>query len=228
MPEVLQTQTERPGFLSTIEPFYIDPERWWADKPVKDPMELKPKPEKDVLIIAGDGHCLISDLSRLVDMDPDADLMCMNYAPKIIPKNWPIAHYIAGDSHTPPMQAMAATLEGTALRHCWNQNSKNFDIRWARNSSKPWNGTTANLGVKIGIALGYLKIVLAGCPMDNGGNWYTENLPENDVKRFKNHTAHLWKWTEIASRPIGRFIKSMSGNTMDLFGEPSKEWLSDC
>ena len=88
-----------------------------------------------------------------------------------------------------------------------------------------WNGTTANLCVKIGIALGYSRMVLAGVPMDKSGNWYRPYIPENDIKQNKNHVSHLWKWNEIASRPIGRLIRSMSGNTAQLLGKPTKEWL---
>lgn len=211
-------------FLSTIEPYKIDPERWWADKPV-DARLLKPDTGNMILLIIGDGRHVLDDLEAFFRFDAIADIMTMNFSPKIIPECLPIHHYIAGDSHTPSMQKVAGELPPGVLRHCWNQRSKNFDIRWGRNTSKPWNGTTANLGIKIGIALGYLKIVLAGCPMDNSGNWYRDSLPENDIKRGKDHTAHLWKWTEIASRPIGRFIRSMSGNTANLLGEPTKEWL---
>ncbi|MEJ2655594.1 MAG: hypothetical protein P8012_00150 [Desulfobacterales bacterium] len=215
------------NFLSTVQPYRIDPKRWWVDIPVKDASELKPDTGNDVLLIVGDGRDVLADLINFWGIQEPADIMCMNFSPKIIPEGVPIQHYIAGDSHTPSMQKIAGQLPSGVLRHCWNQNSTNFDIRWGRNTSKGWTGTTANLGVKIGIALGYMKIVLAGCPMDTSGNWYRDSLPENDVKRGKDHTAHLWKWTEIASRPIGRFIRSMSGNTAMLFGEPDKEWLQN-
>jgi hypothetical protein len=213
-------------FLSTIEPYWIDPDAWWRDTPVDNIEALAPD-KKKILLIIGDSRHVMDDLIRFVKFGVDFNTMCMNYSPKLVGKIMPIDHYIAGDSHTKSMQKVAETLGPPTLRHCWNQNSTNFDIRWSRNSSKPWNGTTANLGVKIGIALGYLKIVLAGCPMDNSGNWYSDDMPETDAKKYKNHTAHLWKWTEIASRPIGRFIRSMSGNTADLLGEPDFDWLTD-
>lgn len=223
----MQFDPRQPEFISTVEPFKIFSDRHWAEKPISDISTLKPRPDRDVLLIAGDGWNVTEDLALFLCFDVPADLMCINFSPKIIPKNWPINHFIAGDSHTPEMQRMAESLPETTHRHCWNRNSKGFTVRWSRNTSKPWNGTTANLGIKIGIALGYLKIVLAGCPMDNKGNWYTPYLPENDIKREKDHTAHLWKWTEIASRPIGRFIRSMSGQTAELFGMPTKDWLED-
>jgi hypothetical protein len=217
-----------PFFLSTIEPFVNNNERWWdEEEEITDLSTLKPKPDHDILLIVGDGWNVMDDISKFLDFRVDHDLMCMNFSPKIIPKTWPIHHFIAGDSHTEEMQKVAGSLKAGTIRHCWNKKSINFDVRWSRNSSRQWTGTTLNLGVKIGIALGYMKIVLAGCPMDRGGNWYTKNLAISDVKKYKDHTAHLWKWTEIASRPIGRFIRSLSGNTADLFGTPDLDWLED-
>ena len=213
-------------FINTVDPYRCDPERWWVETKIEDPYSLKPEPDNDILLIIGDGWNLLDDLERFIEFSVPFDLMSINYSSELLPASWPIHHFIAGDSHTQDMQNIAKGLadRGT-LRHCWNRGSKHFDIRWARNTSKGWTGTTANLGLKIGIALGYMKMVLAGCPMDNNGNWYTKSLPESDSKKNKDHTAHLWKWTEIAGRPIGRFIRSMSGNTAMLFGEPDNDWL---
>jgi hypothetical protein len=77
------------------------------------------------------------------------------------------------------------------------------------------------------IALDYVRIVLAGMPMDESGHWYDKNLAKEDVKRKSVHSNHLWFWTELATRPVGRFIRSMSGNTKDLFDEPTYEWLTE-
>jgi len=123
------------------------------------------------------------------------------------------------------MQQIAATISAPTIRHAWNKGCKNFDICWLRNGRGGWNGTSANLAIKIGLALDYTRIVLAGCPMDGSGNWYKPLLKSNDVKVNKDHRNHLWKWCEIATRPIGRFIRSMSGNTADLFGRPNRAWL---
>lgn len=221
-------------FLSTIEPFLINKTNFQLSKRIKDVSSLRPDTGNDVLLILGDGWNVIDDLEEFLKFGISFDLMVGNYGPKIVPKGWKIHHYIAGDSHTKEMQDVARSLADGTLRHCWNSNGAlksvaydEFDIRWARNSSKPWNGTTTNLGIKIGIALGYMKIILAGCPMDGGGNWYTKTLDHDDIKRYKDHRAHLWKWTEIASRPVACFIRSMSGNTADLLGKPDDEWLNN-
>jgi hypothetical protein len=149
--------------------------------------------------------------------------MAVNYSALLMPGHF--EHYAAGDAHMPDMQKVASKLPDTVVKHAWNPGCVGFDVRWVRNGRGGWTGTSANLALKIGLALDYTRIVLAGCPMDNSGNWYRDSLPVNDIKKHKDHRAHLWKWTEMATRPIGRFIRSMSGNTADLFGRPTREWL---
>lgn len=188
-----------------------------------DRADLRPEPKKEVLLIVGDATDVIGDLRQFIDIGVEFDTMALNYSAKIIP--WSIQHFVAGDSHMRDMQKQAKKLDDKVVKHCWNPNSFGFDVRWIRRFGGGWTGTTAMLGLKVGIALDYLRIVLAGIPMDNSGNWYAPALPDDDVKKDKDHRHHLWKWTEIAGRPLGRFIRSMSGNTLDLFGEPTKDWL---
>lgn len=210
--------------LKSIVPFTIVPDRWWKGEEITDLKSLRPQTGTDLLLIVGDASGVFDDLEQFLDFGMKFDTMAINYSIDIIP--WPIQHFIAGDSHMPDMQRLAESLPQEVIKHCWNPNSYHFDVRWMRNGRGGWNGTTANLGIKIGIALDYLRIVLAGIPMDDSGNWYAPYIPQEDVKQNKDHRHHLWKWTEIATRPFSHFIRSMSGNTMDLFGRPTKEWLT--
>ena len=193
---------------------------------IDDYMSLKPKPEKDVLLILGDSMDVLKDIGAWYEIAEgivDYDTMAVNYSAMIRPH--PIQHYAAGDAHMRDMQTIAHSLPKNVVKHAWNAGCPGFDVRWVRNGRGGWNGTSANLALKIGIALDYTRIVLAGCPMDQSGNWYKPMLKTNDVKVNKDHRHHLWKWSEIATRPIGRFVRSMSGNTRDLFGVPTGEWL---
>jgi len=214
--------------IKGLVPTRIVREKWWETPEIEDIEELRPKPKRDILLVVGDATGVLDDLSNFLDLVEQSgtpfDTLCINYSTEVVP--WPVQHWIAGDSHMPDMQAIAVKLEGKdVIRHCWNPNSKGFDVRWIRNGRPGWNGTTANLGIKVGIALGYTRIVLAGVPMDNTGNWYTPHIPKNDIKQGKDHRSHLWKWTEIASRPIARLMRSLSGNTADLLGKPTVKWL---
>ena len=213
--------------IMSIYPTEVNPKKYGmlGDK-VEPISKLRPKPEKDILLIVGDGWNVWDDLERFFEFGVEHDAMLINHIAMVYA--WPYQHYVAGDSHMGDMQKIARKLPKSVIKHCWNPNSKYFDVRWIRNGRAGWSGTTANLAVKVGIMLDYLKLVLAGIPMDNKGHWYDEFLPENDRKRKSLHAAaHLWKWTELSTRPIARFIRSMSGNTADLFGKPTKEWLLD-
>jgi len=186
--------------------------------------KLRPKPLRDVLLVAGDAMGVFDDIEAFYAFGVPHDTMLINYIASVWTE--PFEHYVAGDSHEADMQGVARKLPKGVLKHCWNPTSHGFDVRWVRTSNPGWNGTTANLAVKVGLALDYTRIILAGVPMDSTGNWYKPYIPDNDIKQTKNHENHLWKWSEISCRPQGRFIRSMSGNTKDLFGEPDREWLN--
>ena len=211
---------------NTIFPTRVVPDDYYAMPLIEDYMTLKPKPHRDVLLIVGDGRNVLDDLAewyRIAEGIVEYDTMAINYSAMIIPHQ--IQHFAAGDAHMPDMQRVARSLPETVVKHAWNPGSVGFDIRWVRNGRGGWNGTSANLALKIGLALDYTRMVLAGCPMDKSGNWYSDIVKKEDVKAAKDHRHHLWKWTEMSTRPIGRFVRSMSGNTADLFGKPTREWL---
>lgn len=212
---------------NTVFPTKIDQMDYVTVGPVMEDFSvLKKNPEMDVLLIVGDGATVLDDIGAWYDIAEGFvkyDTMCVNYSALICPH--PIQHYCAGDAHMPDMQKIARDLPKEVVKHCWNPGCAGYDVRWIRNGRGGWSGTSANLALKIGLALDYTRIVLAGCPMDNSGNWYKKLLKPDDVKVNKDHRHHLWKWTEMATRPIGRFVRSMSGNTADLFGKPTREWL---
>ena len=211
---------------NTIFPTKIVPGDFYSNPTIEDYMSLKPKPEKDVLLIIGDGFNVLQDIEdwyNLAEGIVPYDTMCINYSAMICPH--PFQHYAAGDAHMPDMQKIAKSLPRDVIKHGWNPGCAGFDVRWARNGRGRWSGTSGNLAFKIGLALDYTRIVLAGCPMDNSGNWYKPLLNPDDIKVKKDHRHHLWKWFELACRPVGKFLKSMSGNTKDVFGAPTREWL---
>ena len=174
----------------------------------------------------GDGSNVLEDIGAWYDIAEGIvayDTMVVNYASMICPH--PFQHYAAGDANEPDMRREAKRLPDNVVKHAWNPGCVGYDVRWVRNGRGGWNGTSANLAVKIALAFDYTRIVLCGCPMDNSGNWYKPLIPEEDIKAGKDHRHHVWKWMEISLRPIGRFMRSMSGNTADLLGKPSREWL---
>lgn len=214
--------------VRSVVPTRIVPGKWWSMERIGDLDSLKPKPLKETLLIVGDATGVLEDLDKILDMcaafGVDFDTLAVNYSVVVIP--WEIDHFVAGDSHMKDMQGVARDLvPAKAVKHCWNPNSIGFDVRWVRSYGGGWDGTSATLALRVGLGLDYTRLILAGCPMDGTGNWYSKTIGHTDIKKHKDHRHHLWKWAEIAGRPIGRFVRSMSGNTKDLFGYPTTEWL---
>jgi hypothetical protein len=77
---------------------------------------------------------------------------------------------------------------------------------------EPPSGSSSLLGALASKSLGYKKIVLCGCPLE-GLN-----------KKKQPYISFQKGWTAKFTQVKGN-VKSMSGWTRELLGEPSKEWL---
>lgn len=105
---------------------------------------------------------------------------------------------------------------------------RNIPITWSNRAERgidyvipDWRGSTGLLAVNG--ALNYLEcraIVLAGVPMaaefghyGRQGNWKAANLYRKGWKERRHE--------------IAPFVRSMSGWTRELFGEPTLEWLDE-
>lgn len=84
-----------------------------------------------------------------------------------------------------------------------------------------WSGSSGLYVHKVAIVdLGYTRSVACGTPMNEEGHYF-----DNSGWR---HSPNYWKgWVEAHDQPelAGR-IKSMSGRTRDLLGEPDIDWLA--
>ena len=76
---------------------------------------------------------------------------------------------------------------------------------------EPPSGSSALLGTLMSLQLGYTKIVLVGCPLEG-----------------KNNHGHSYSVFRIGWKEkydyIKDYVRSMSGWTKELLGEPTKEW----
>jgi hypothetical protein len=76
------------------------------------------------------------------------------------------------------------------------------------------SGSSALLGVFAGLQMGYKKIILCGCPLQN------EGVSGKEYEQY--HKGWIVKYNTVMGK-----VKSMSGWTKDFLGEPTKEWLAD-
>jgi hypothetical protein len=71
----------------------------------------------------------------------------------------------------------------------------------------------------IGLKMGYTKIVLCGMPIDNSPKFYS---PSQEHILGATNIQKIWE-KEI-SLFNGR-VRSFSGNTLKMLGEPTEEWI---
>lgn len=200
-----------------------------AGESIYEPAEEIPNNfrEHDILVIVADGPCVWDDLKAFDEFigERKYDVMCINEIARAFPR--PFKHFAAGDSHMADMQEIAACLPDSVIKHAYNPTSKHFNVRWIKKYGG-WSGTTTFFGIRIGLAMGYMRIILVGSPLTNTGHWYDKDLQPGDPRESRlknNHENHLWKWTELAARPFAFFVRSMSGNTRDLLGYPDHIWI---
>ena len=78
------------------------------------------------------------------------------------------------------------------------------------------SGSSALLGVLAGIKLGYQKIILCGCPLED----------EKKDGKNKNYQQFRKGWQAHLDEYIGK-VRSMSGWTREFLGYPTDEWLAE-
>lgn len=85
----------------------------------------------------------------------------------------------------------------------------------------PGHGTSSLGACYVGLALGYCRIVLCGCPLDDAGHYYDpEGVKTHFIKRIpdRNHGPRFWE--HAAQQVFKGKVKSMSGRTRELLGAP--------
>jgi hypothetical protein len=94
----------------------------------------------------------------------------------------------------------------------WHTDQPNFDDRGDK-----WWGSSALFAVLTSLAMGYPRIILAGCPLDDKGHWYEL---ENEITRTIWDEEDFKAWESFKKQPESARVKSCSGFTKDLLGVP--------
>jgi hypothetical protein len=87
------------------------------------------------------------------------------------------------------------------------------------------HGSSAMFATLAGVAMGYGKIVLAGCPMDQEGHWYFEQSMETLGPMWVG--VDFMAWLDFAEEPEAAKVRSMSGYTARILGEADRGWLRE-
>ncbi len=83
-------------------------------------------------------------------------------------------------------------------------------------------GNSTMFALMVLLALGYEKVIMAGCPHDASGYYFRAPwVPRVDY----GVQAGRETWCEAAATFFQDRVRSMSGWTRELLGEPDTEWL---
>jgi len=184
----------------------------------------------DVLLITGDGKLLELDIAQFLEWDVPHDTMCIGKSGKAYPGK--IQHYADVDADEGKWvaenldKAYPGKINGEIIRHTLGEVDW-FDAGWDLvgnpwpSEDVMWHGSTSFFAVLAGLEMGYKRIILAGCPLDSNGHWCFPD--EKDGPKWTGATYQVW--FEFTNDIRSDLVRSMSGYTKILLGDPRKEFF---
>jgi hypothetical protein len=179
------------------------------------PLLVNTKQGKNLLVI-GSASGVWDDLKK-VNPD-DYDLMGINHMMIHYPGR--LDHGATLHSDHMPGFAFFQGYEASNKPCQMMMTHSNFKNEWVKTV---WpihrdGGTSGLFGVFIGLLMGYDKIVLAGCPCDDSRHFYD---PPDFVYDAYARDTRLAEWTRANDEIFNGQVKSLSGRTKQLLGEPN-------
>lgn len=169
-----------------------------------------------VCMVIGGGKDMWSDLDKANTLCKSADRMCVNFSAAHVPQR--VDHLFSYHrnviGHIKAIR-MDEFPDDKSIVHCMSEGYR-VDHIWGIQPRSSFSGL---LAAQICLLLGYRRIILCGVPMDDSGYFYLNHTTaslgdEQRLVEIKN--AYNW----------GKgMIRSFSGRTKEILGEPDKEWL---
>lgn len=181
--------------------------------------KVDPKPESKIALITGDGRCLQADLDEFLKWGSPHDVFTIGRSINVYPgrvKNWV---NVDGQQDGRWAFQLAPKNNGQMpIRHTMGD-CPGYDVDWdikdeviyQKDEKVRWFGTSSLFAVHVCLALGYGKIVLAGCPMDTNGHWY---FPEDTGPKWEGEC--FMAWMDFARTSEAKKVQSLSGYTRQI------------
>ena len=188
--------------------------------------ERKPVTTHPVVLIAGDGWCLKEDFASFLALGIPHDVYAIGRSINLFETvdHWGNvdcgesiwwAEHLPDKWRTVPQRHTLGAMRGFDFD--WSIPQSDYDME-----DILWHGSTALFCVYTALAMGYRRVVLAGCPMDSGGHWYHPGI------KGPRWTGESYRaWLDFKQLPEAERVRSMSGYTKIILGEPDAPWLSD-
>lgn len=182
-----------------------------------------------VCLVTGDGRSLPHDITAFLSWNIEHDVYAIGRSLKAYPGH--IDHYadVDGDSAVWVVSNLEKNnpekCNGYVYKHTLGE-VKGFNVAWDIEQSPwdmdevMWHGSTSLFCALTAVAMGYERVVLAGCPLDSAGHWYHAASETGPSWHGKCYTA----WLDFARSDESKRVRSLSGYTKQIVGEPSIIW----
>jgi hypothetical protein len=177
--------------------------------------------EKKSLLISCTGRNVWEDIRKIDYSDMDV----MGVKDTIVHFPDPIHH--AFSQHVDQLVHLVAirNMRNPSTRRQTNEIMSHTSNDTKHSSVHAWNlpghGTSSLGAVYVGLALGYRRVVLAGCPLDDEGHYYDpEGVKTHFIARIPDRDNGPRFWEHAAKHVFKGKVKSLSGRTKDLLGAP--------
>ena len=193
--------------------------------------------DHDTILIIGDGRSMPNDVTKFLAWELSHDAAALGRAVRQYPsiKNGIVKHWFNADGDVSIQWAKSLPRE--TIKHSMGE-LDGFDVDWDLTQDDYHNGTIT--GEKPGsrmhgssslfatlasLAMGYKRVVLAGCPLDTEGHYYFEQSKETLGPIWLGYD--FMAWLDFAELPEAAQVRSMSGYTAKIIGTATREWTNE-
>lgn len=172
---------------------------------------------KGNLIIIGGARCVWDDYLRLKQSGFSGSVMAVNDVGMYF--DGPLNHWVS--MHANFLAQWVALRKGHAMmgHECLTHTREAYPTIRAHWDIQPYGWTSGLFAAQVGVCLGYERVVLCGVPQDGSGRFFDPPwMPggEHDDKNSKKAFRQIVEQSE----GLKAIVRSMSGWTKELFGEP--------
>lgn len=170
-----------------------------------------------VIAVLGSAPCGLDDLAALTSIHSDVSICALNRS-IFLPVDFD--YFLTGhpsdfSDEVVCLKDSRRKFEATGAERC-----SGYDTIFRPSGRMAWGGGAA-YAICMFVPRGH-RVVLCGCPFDASGHF-------NDAS-LAYHASELWDWF-LLGHPhragLNVNVRSMSGQTRELFGYPTKEWLNE-
>ena len=173
-------------------------------------------------IVAGSARCLFDDLARAVALEPDAQIIAVNLTGLVVPAILHLAglhpDFIACVAALRPLMDGVTNPRGETVQVHSVEAYPGVHRVWPE---IPRSGSSSLFAVRVGLALGFSRVICCGVPLDSSGRFFDPPGPPRWDWAGDDGNPYRDAWELAAAEEFQGKVRSCSGWTAKLLGAPT-------